>query len=304
MNLGEAKNKAIKLIDEYSNKGVLITSTKNIDYLNRMNQFADMAQREISMYKLINAEIDITQKPIINLLGDQMKLYTHYDQDLIFGGVGGKSYYMEVDNLADIYIEEQTAVNVWTELAHIINTVKGKFTTFTGLLTPSLITNSMRIRFSGSYIYNFRNIALYQYTFPTVADIPAYSPVRRYSMQPDYYKLNKIVAEYDRLQYIEIENFKWEGRNVLVLPSTFEGSLKILYFRYPTKITDDTLDSVEFEIDQEAQELIPLYIAQAVIKVENPSISSIIFSEYQNKLANLDTNEQTGQSEMQNVWNY
>lgn len=48
MNLSEAKSKALSLMAEYSNDGVLIAAGENADYLNRMNRFANDAQFEIA----------------------------------------------------------------------------------------------------------------------------------------------------------------------------------------------------------------------------------------------------------------
>ncbi|MDG0791918.1 hypothetical protein OMP38_14455 [Cohnella ginsengisoli] len=48
MNLGQAKTRAVQLINEYSNNGALISDVKNADYRLRMNNLADYCQGEIS----------------------------------------------------------------------------------------------------------------------------------------------------------------------------------------------------------------------------------------------------------------
>lgn len=61
MNLGEAKKKALSLIDEFSVDGVPISDGENADYLNRMNRFASDAQMEISDKISIESSYTFTQ---------------------------------------------------------------------------------------------------------------------------------------------------------------------------------------------------------------------------------------------------
>jgi hypothetical protein len=68
MNLGDAKNVALKLIDEYSLRGVIQSSGTNADYALRMNAFADLAQKEISDKVGIGATYTITQTQTPDLI--------------------------------------------------------------------------------------------------------------------------------------------------------------------------------------------------------------------------------------------
>jgi hypothetical protein len=59
MKLGEAKKRAIQLIEEYSVRGTITSDAKNADYLLRMNNLADYAQNEISDRVGIDASFSI-----------------------------------------------------------------------------------------------------------------------------------------------------------------------------------------------------------------------------------------------------
>ncbi|MUT66013.1 hypothetical protein [Paenibacillus sp. NEAU-GSW1] len=48
MNVGQIKNLALKLMDEYTLSGVPETGQLTLDYTNKMNSFIDMAQQEIT----------------------------------------------------------------------------------------------------------------------------------------------------------------------------------------------------------------------------------------------------------------
>lgn len=60
MQLGEAKRRAIQLIEEYSVRGTITTSAKNADFLLRMPGLADYAQNQISDRVGIDAVFAIT----------------------------------------------------------------------------------------------------------------------------------------------------------------------------------------------------------------------------------------------------
>lgn len=68
MNLGDAKNVALKLIDEYSLRGVIQSSGTNADYALRMNALADLAQKEISDKVGIGATYTISQNQAPDLI--------------------------------------------------------------------------------------------------------------------------------------------------------------------------------------------------------------------------------------------
>lgn len=56
MNLGDGKRKVLMLLDEYSSGGEI---TADVDINNKMNDFFDMAQKEMANYKKIIRETEI-----------------------------------------------------------------------------------------------------------------------------------------------------------------------------------------------------------------------------------------------------
>lgn len=304
INIKEIREKVLKIIDEYSNKGVVTPDSRNADYIIRINDFIDVAQREIMQYKFINGEKDITQNTLPNLLGNKYYMYQHLEDDMIYSAQYAKSFYFEVDNIATIVIEEEIQPNVWYALLTLTNTTKSLYNIFKGNIPYINYGDAIRIRFTGPYVYNFRYPCLYKYNFPIDTDVPDYTPYIRYVLPADYYRFNKIITETDYKMYQQIQSFRWETRITLIIPNSIVGNIKFLYFKYPIQIDNNTLDSFELELDTEAQELVPFYVAQLLLKVQNPPISNIIFQEYQSKLANLRYNDNIMQSEMQNIYNY
>lgn len=76
MNLGQAKTRAIQLINEYSNNGALISDTKNADYRLRFNNLADYVQNEISDRAGIDATYTIDSSTTVTSNANN---YNKYD---------------------------------------------------------------------------------------------------------------------------------------------------------------------------------------------------------------------------------
>lgn len=288
MNLAESKQIMLDYILESVTNGALTATAKNNDYLLLHNRLADIAQKEISQVKHIHDRYLITQNSIPNQLGDSecFNIIQHLDTDDISSeAVGSKAYYFEVDNLATIYIEEEIA-SVWTVLSTISNTAAGEFTAYKGLITALSSANAIRIRFSGSYPYNIRNRALYAYTFSSNATVPNYTPYISYAMPSDFIELNKIIYRGDNEVYSNYVDYYWEGK-MLLLGYSVSGSFDVLYYKHPLTITASSLDTVEYEVDIEAQQLIPLYVASKVVAEEKPTLSGLLFNEYRLKLSQL-----------------
>lgn len=302
MDLGTAKKKAINLINEKSSKGVLITDLKNADYLYRMNELADMAQKEIATIKKIHAVYSISQNPIANQMGDAFDLIQHLATDLTDTvAVGSRAYYFEVDKPCTVYVEEETSDGVWTVLSTITG-ADASFTAHKGLINPSLTTNNVRLRFSGSYPYNIRNRALFAYTFATTADVPDYCPYVKYTMPATFMELNKVVQQTDSQRYKYLQDYHWEGKLTFAIRYLLTGSFDVLYFKYPADITTESLDTVVFEVETDAQELIPLFIAGHILLNDNINRNAgiLLLNEYQGKLANLSSNKTPSSSTVQN----
>jgi hypothetical protein len=294
MNLADVKRKTIKLIDEWSTNNSLTSAAQNGDYTMRMNDLADIAQKEISTVKKINSSFTVTQNPVPNQLGVYaFDLIQHLNTDNVQSvAVGAQSYYFEVDRPCTVYLEEQIA-SVWTILTTIVvPALTSTFTAYKGNLTLTSVLNSVRIRFSGSYPYNIRNRALYAYLFPTDNDVQVFRPWVKYDLPADYMALNKVVNETDVRQYTNLTDYKAEGRRTLLFNYFMNGSFRIEYFKYPADITPTSDDTATiFELDTEACELIPYYIAGHLILSEDVTRSVTLLNMYSTKLANLSSSD-------------
>ena len=147
MDLQEMKAKALSLMAEYSVDGQEIGTSENADYLIRMNRFSDIAQKEVSQVKKIPAVYALSQNIIPNQISQlyAFQLKQKQKEDIIETAVGSKAYYFEVDNVADIYIEELTPTG-WVTLTTINNTIKRQFTAYKGLINASNPSSQIRLK--------------------------------------------------------------------------------------------------------------------------------------------------------------
>jgi hypothetical protein len=296
MNLTKCDEKIIKIINNYSNSGNLISDTdpNQLDYTLRFRVLQDTAQKLIATIKKIHKVKKINQNSIPSQL--PLPLYNfdiiqHLDTDKTYEAVGTKALTFKVDNIATIYIEEKIA-GVWIELEQIDHTTPvGEFATYSKLVSASDPTNTIRIRFSGSYPYNIRDIAMFKYPFPNTTAIPKYERYTLHEMPSDFYQFNKLVLKgnlTNSQQYQSTSDFYWEQRNIIAIPYYNIGEYNVFYYAYPQDITDETEGTYEFEIDTEAQEAIPYYVAAHMLMDESNTYQDLL-GMYNNILANLDT---------------
>jgi hypothetical protein len=287
LNLADVKQKTTIFIREYSNNNALIGSIQNGDYLLSIPFLADSAQKEIATVKKIPKIYKISQFPAVNQLGllAGHDIVEYLNTDIVnTSAKGSKSYYFEVDNIATIHVEEEIN-GVWTNLETLSNTTKGKYTAYKGLIIASDTSNNIRLRFTGSYPYRIRNRALFAYAYPTVDDIPNFKPYQEYEMPLDFMDLDKIVHTANNRQRLGYIGGQWINKRTYVLNYYEKGEFEVQYWAYPSKVTTD--DAYEFEVDTEAQELIPLYCAGHVVKDEDLSISVSMLNEYEKRLSRL-----------------
>lgn len=311
MILTDILRKAIKHVNFYSISGNLVSESdpSYLDYKLRYKDLTNTAQMEIATTsKKIRKQHKVSQNPIPNQIQSlyPFDIQQHLDEDIMFSATGSRAYSFKVDNVADVYIEQSADDGVtWTNITTINHlTPTGQYTEYKGLISLSASTNLCRLRFGGNYVYNFRDVALFAYGFPNAAVIPQYQDYVLYTMPSTFYKLDKVTLKgntIDGNRYRQSVDYYWESSNVLAVNYYFTGEFNIEYFAYPVVINDNTADNHELEIDVEAQEAIPYYVAAHLIMDENGNINNKLFAMYQGKLGNLDDTVKDGNTSVKNT---
>lgn len=310
--LGDVENDAIVLINNKSQNGLLIDNDDGTqqDYLLRMPSLVNAAQREIAtIYKRIPAKFVFSQYPVPNILPNPLYMFDivqHTDTDIIYQAQGAKEYYFEVDYLADVYIEENVA-GVWTQLEHIAVTAKpAGYEAHKNFVTPSDPGNAVRMRFSGDYVYRIKNVAFFGVSHAAVEDIPNYQPDNIYDMPDDFYQLQTDGVVFrgsfsDGYPFTKQMPYYWLTPRKLAVSYYDKGEYTINYYRYPTPIVDATTTDTPLDVDDEAAECIPYYVAGHILLYDMPNIGTTLINEYEQKCQLLNPSADTGSTEILNV---
>lgn len=297
MNVAQMRVKTLQVMREYSNNGEINANSVNLDYLLSLNNFFDMAQKDVAQTKYIKRVYNFSQFPVKSGLGNLtgFDIIRKITEDIEMKMVNPSSYCFSTDNTSTMEIEENIA-GVWTNIETIQNTTKGKFTEFKGLISPSSPTNEVRVRFTGPYAYNITNYALFSDPFETAADVPSFRSYREYDMPDNFYKLDKVFISKAIRQFVEYTGYKFTPNNKLRINYFEKGDFEVHYNAMPTEIPFDPDDltvgqDYEFELDTDAQELIPLRAAYYALRDEPKIDLSSLLNEYYIMLNNLDPDE-------------
>lgn len=264
MNLKQIKDLALKIMDDYSQNGVVVSEGENADILNKMTDFANDALSQLAKYDRIPAEFSISNHPPDNLLGkyEPFEVDKFTGTDLIYSATGAKSYYFQVDGPCTVYIEEETAEDTWVVLDTITVPDNTKqYIEYKGLINASSPENKVRLRFTGNYPFTVRYKALYAYSFPSADDVPSYEPFVSFDLPNDFWKRNKVIYQTDLQPYENFADYKIKN-NKFIVNRFYEGNFIIHYWKRPTKLSDDA--DVP-EISEENHYLIAQYVAAMVL---------------------------------------
>ena len=203
------------------------------------------------------------------------------------------AYYFEIDNSATVLVEKFNGTT-WeiVETIDYVSTRPGKYRVFKGLINnPD--NEQIRLVFKAQFIYNVRNIALYNVKFRTNEEV--FNNVRRqkYNLNElieDFYKIVSVEYEENSEKGMYISNYDLEGDNVFVVDTEMKGNFIITYQAYPDKISSSTADSYIFNLPAEMILLLPLYISSELYKDDDISLATSYRNQFEAGLESLDGN--------------
>ena len=115
-----------------------------------------------------------------------------------------------------------------------------------------------------------------------------------YSLPSNMYQFKKIVA-WDQNGKEVPPDFKRLGKKVYIKKNS-NAQYILEYYAFPTVITEDTPDTFQLEIAQDAQMLLPYEVANDILKVDPSADYQAFYAEYQRKLQQLDTSDNANPS--------
>jgi hypothetical protein len=320
MDLATAKIIAIQHCNEYSTGGTAITTTDGNyqDLVLRMPPLANTAQQELAKVCRIPGKYSISRNVVPNLLP-----LTDYDEkqhfpgtDVSYTGAGAKSFSIEVDGTCTIYFYE-TISGVLTALNGTYSKDGGTATAFTGsiavsgltsfsnyrgLLTIASATNTITMKVVATYPLKSRYRALFAYTFATALTVPHLMAYVEYDLPTDFMSFDKLLRAYDQRQYKEFADFVLTSDNKIHINYSLNGEFYIHYWKKPTVITNATATTYEFEVTEDAQALIPWFMAAYAIMPDNANLGTQLLNQYYALRQSLENNDEADITVMQAVW--
>ena len=310
---GEIRRSTLKLLDDYSSRGNVLAPIKVADYGFKIQQVCNESIMELaSTTAKLPKTLLIPHNPIKNSLYDDTSSIRQHIPSIDFSIVLGnaKSCAFESTGPATIVIEESSDGTTYSSLETI--TIESSVTTFTEykrLISPSLSTNTVRLRFTGDYLYLFRNFVLYPYSFPDVNSIPSHSPWRRIETPDDFLDLNYVEIRRDARQFLPYNNLIKTPENELFF-NNLEGPSELLihYWRKPNLLTftgvEATDDELEIDLRDDAALILAYNIAGTIQNSEEEGRGDGYLKKYTEKRMNLISSNSSHVGTMVNLFKW
>jgi hypothetical protein len=310
---GQIKDSTFKLLDDYSSRGNILAPIKTSDYNFKVQQIVNESIYELaSTTAKLPKTLLIPHNPIKNTLADDTSSIRQHLPTIDFSiSLGNaRSCALESTGPATIVIEETNDGSTYTEIETI--TIASTVTTFTEykrLISPSLPTNTIRLRFTGDFVYLFRNYVLYSYSFPDEASIPSHSPWRKIATPTDFLDLNYVEIMRDARQYLPYSNLIKTPENELFVNNLEQAcEFRIHYWRKPTLLTftgiQATDDALEIDLRDDAALIIAYNVAGTIQNSEESGRGNDYLKKYTEKRMNLISSTASQVSSLQNLYSW
>ena len=129
-----------------------------------------------------------------------------------------------------------------------------------------------------------------RYEFAIVDDGTTNEPLKvdLKTVVPDFYRIAKLYYQKPSGYQELINNTDYQMLNnyEMVLNGNKYGNYLLEYQNYPIKITNETLDTEEIELEKETAALIPLYIASQLYKDDDIAIATTYRNEFEAAVEN------------------
>ena len=313
VNYGQIRSSVLKLLDEFSSRGALQAANKTADYGFKIQQLVNESIMELaSTTAKLPKTLLIPHNPIKNALSDDTSSIKQHlpGTEFSISLQNAKSCFFEVARFGEIVLEESSdGVNYATiETITVPSTIEG-FAEYKRLITPTLPTNTVRLRFTGDSVYSFRNYVLYQYSFPTAADVQQHRPFFIYDPPADFLDLNYVEIKRDARQYIPYSNMIKTPENQLVL-NAFESPSEFLvhYWRKPNLLTFTdvavTDDAMLIDLRDDAALIIAYNAAGTIQNSEEDGRGDRNLKKYTEKRMNLISSTASHVSSLANSYSW
>ena len=275
---GQIKSDVLKLIDNFSSRGAPLSASKVADYSMKIQSLVNTTIYDLaSTTAKIPAIFRIVHAPIKNTLSEDTSSIKQYlpGTDFSITLTNARATFFEATYPGQIVIEQSSDNGATYSTIETINvpSTAVSFVEYKRLISPGSPTNIVRLRFTGSYIYSFRNYVLYDYSWPTEAGIQQFRPFFEYALPSDFFDIDNVFAKKDQRQYSPYMNYIITPDKKIAV-NRFEAPLELLvnYWRRPNLLTftgvDATDDAQTIDLTDDAAIIIPWFVAGDILNSE------------------------------------
>jgi len=310
---GAIRTSTLRLLDEYSSRGTVQVPSKVADYGFKIQQLVNESIYELaSTTAKLPKTILIPHNPVKNTLSDDTSSIKQHlsgvDNSIVL--VNAKSTSFEVTYPGVIVLEQSSDGVTYStiETITVLSSTEG-FIEYKRLITPTLATNTIRLRFTGDFVYLFRNHVLYPYSFPSESDVPSHSPWRKVPTPTDFLDFNYAEIRKDARQFVPYSNMIKTPENELFF-NNYEPACEILchYWRKPTLLTFTdvaaTDDAMVIDLRDDAALIIAYNAAGTIQNSEESGRGNDYLKKYTEKRMNLISSTASHVSSLSNLYTW
>lgn len=276
MTWEDVKRQALQLMFTYSVDGKINTDPSNEDFKIALASTANAAMNQLARVCPIERTLVIRQNARENVLSD----FVQEETESSAIASRAVSFYAEVDGAAQVFYETLSADGTYVQIDseeidhHGYLPVRYNFD----------IAGPVRVRFSGTI--GIRNVAMYGEKYENKWEIQSPGEVQTYSLAQlcshnHQLRFMRMHAEKPvRYETRDISGYvRFDGIDTLMIPTEFQGEIRVHYDAYPTQMTQETPDDFEIELPLQAQDAIALYVASMLYAEDD----IVIATQYRNE---------------------
>ena len=141
-------------------------------------------------------------------------------------------------------------------------------------------------------------INIVQNELARIKKIPSYKTIAVDIDEKDTYSLEDIDANTYQIKMVKGINYEYRANNTII-KALESGNMEVEYFKYPTQITADSLDTTTLDVSVDVADILPIGVAADLLKSDVSNNYGRIYEQrYQQMKQELDIRYNLGQIEL------
>lgn len=277
MTKNEAKQAALRWIDEATSGGRTLEEESTADWLDRMDHLLDGAVSAVCGRFPHHAVYSTVCSPPRNLAPPSAWNLRVWPPDAFqLEGIGFSSYTLEVQGQVTLQLSAAGKVLV----KRTVEAPDG-FVRVSGVLEKP--ADSLRL--TGEHPFLVRGVGLYPDRYPQ-DKVPAWQPYWPVQMPQDFATLEQVQYSGDGVRFERYSDYRRVGDKCYAVPRQLEGQLDFYYIRTPVLPSASADGATVLDVTPDAACLVPLRLAaDLLVGVDETAVLSSYLNARYNEMA-------------------